>query len=133
MNRLVRTTDLRLILRIDARTFPDDKPVDVLDTNIQWWKYGELAYCGIRRTNEPGLAFMVRSGVVPEARGQGLQKRMILKRLAWANREGFTEVCSYTVTDNAPSMRNLVRCGFEPYDPPERWAGEVVYWSKQIS
>jgi len=130
---LVRTTDLRLILRIDARTFPDDMPVNVLDSRTMWWRLGELAYCGIRTTSEPGLAFMVRSGVVPEARGQGLQRRMILTRLRWARSEGLAEVCSYTVTDNAPSMRNLMRCGFEPYDPPEKWAGDVVYWTKQIS
>lgn len=130
--RLRRTTDLRKILRIDALAFPGDDPADVLNKHTAWWAFGELAFCGIRRTSEPGLAFMVRAGVIPVARGLGLQRRMIYTRLRWAKAQGFTNVCTYTVPDNTPSANNLIRCGFRLYDPPERWAGPMLYWHREI-
>lgn len=131
--QLRRTVDPRKILRLDALTFGDDSPVDVLDPRAVWWTYGDLAYCGARPTNEPGLAYMIRSGVVDSAKGQGLQRRMIRVRMRWARSEGYTGVCTYTVIENAASANNLIACGFRLYNPSTRWAGdEILYWYRDL-
>lgn len=130
---LVRCTDMRKILRLDDLIFPGDDPVNVWDTRTVWWTLGTQAFCGMRPTNETGVAFLCRAGVVPESRGKGLQKRMIRKRVQWARAEGMTEVVTYTAPWNVASARSLQACGFKIYAPHVRWAGDwMVYWSKGL-
>ena len=131
---LRRTKDLRHILWLDGEIFADDDPVDVWDPNVLWWAAGDLAFCGVRPLSCGTSAFLLRAGVVEEARGRGLQRRMIQTRLRWAKtQERIQTVITYTIPENPWSSNNLIRCGFRLYEPQERWAGEAVnYFQKKI-
>ena len=71
------------------------------------------------------------AGVLPAWRGQGLQRRLIHKRVQYARSLGWHTVITDTINDNAASMRSLVSCGFRPYLPSTRWGGSyAVYWKR---
>lgn len=95
------------------------------------WEGEELVgYAGCRLPAEwPGYCFMSRSGVIERCRGQGLQKRLIRVRRAFAKKSGCKSVLTYTMPDNAASMNSLISCGFKTYDPENPYLGEakVVY------
>lgn len=80
-----------------------------------------------------GVVYLRRAGVVPEARGVGLQRRLIRARVAWARTVGASHVETYTLPDNPWSMCSLIDCGFRPWEPPDRYAGDGrVYWRRDL-
>jgi ribosomal protein S18 acetylase RimI-like enzyme len=97
-----------------------------------------VGYAGHRLPPElPGMAFLSRSGVLPEARGIGIQKRLIRARLAHIRRHspGVTHAVTYTAVSNAASSNSLIACGFKLFWPRagELWVGpEFNYWRKAI-
>lgn len=94
---------------MDAVCFPTDTSF-WNDERYHWWRIGNAAYAGLRVEN--GIAHFTRAGVMPEYRGQGLQKVLIKARLAWCKRKGIKTVKTYTSADNAASAASLVACGF---------------------
>ena len=111
---------------MDAVCFPTDTSF-WNDERYHWWVIGDVAYAGLRidkekvRTEKRGeeprtvtveIAHFTRAGVVPEARGQGLQKLLIKARLAWCKRRGIKTVKTYTSSDNTASIASLKACGF---------------------
>jgi GNAT superfamily N-acetyltransferase len=77
---------------------------------------------------EEGTFYLNRSYVVPEHRGRGLQKKLIMARVARARELGGTAVTSDTY-NNPPSTNNLIACGFRAYAPKDPWRGDgTVYW-----
>ncbi len=127
-----RTKDLRRILALDARIFPGDHPVDVWDDRMAWWLCGDVAFAGVRKVAGESLAYLCRAGVAPEARGQGIQRRLIRVRLAWARRHALEAAVTYTSATNTASSNNLAACGFRMYRPANPWAGEQLYWIKEL-
>lgn len=111
--------DLRLLRGLDDLVFPDDSPEDIkLNENNHWWlafQSGEPVASGGISHYSGSVWFLCRAGVLPQARGQGLQKRLIRKRLAWARANDVSRVITYTMWDNVPSMKSLVRAGLAPY------------------
>lgn len=94
---------------MDAVCFPTDTSF-WNDERYHWWRIGNLAYAGLRV--EKGVAHFTRAGVMPDARGQGLQKLLIKARLAWCKRRGIKTVKTYTSFDNTASIASLKACGF---------------------
>jgi GNAT superfamily N-acetyltransferase len=75
--------------------------------------------------------YLRAAGTLPEYRGQGLQRRLVRARLAYARRSGAPHVLTFTLPQNAASMRSLISCGFKPHRPTELYAGPGwVYWRK---
>lgn len=68
-------------------------------------------------------------GVLPEYRGRGLQRRLILVRIGLARKEGFARAISMTDTDNYPSANNFIRTGFT-LGPP--WKASLHKLSGQL-
>ena len=103
---------------------------------IMWSEDGKAAaFCGIWPPLWKGRpCYLVRAGVLPDHRGQGLQKRMIVARLAYARKMGWTTAVTYTLCDNAASANSLIARGFRVYNPPSpKWIGEgVIYWKKNL-
>jgi ribosomal protein S18 acetylase RimI-like enzyme len=91
-----------------------------------------VAYGGMRFPPEwPGVAFLSRTGVHSEHRGQGLQKRLIRARVSHAVKCGCRSVVTYTSPDNAASANSLISCGFKVYVPTTQYVGDgYVYWIK---
>lgn len=138
--RLVRTTDLETIVRLNDRLFPDQAE-ESLGEDLQvctWWllrREGEIAgFCGVRPVlSVPGSWYLARAGVLPGFRGHGAQTRMIRTRERYARTHNGDSMITYTVPHNWPSSNSLIRCGYKLYRPQTRWAGDVNYWIKDLT
>ena len=53
--------------------------------------------------------------LAPEARGKGLQQKLILLRLRWGKKQGCTIAYTYTYRRNHASMVSLLKHNFSPY------------------
>jgi GNAT superfamily N-acetyltransferase len=130
---------------LDSLLFGPDAPKEGPDLGNEYWilwdEEGEAAgFCSVRplrsTSYEPDwekTAFLSRAGLLPHARGKGLQRRMLQIRQRWARDEGFTRITTYVALDNVPSARNLVKSGFTIYRPVGLWGGlDVIYFEKEL-
>lgn len=94
----------------------------------------EAGYGGlIPSQNWHGTGYLCSAGVLPEYRGQGLQKRLITKRVERAAERGWRWLITYTSVDNAASANSLINAGFRLYVPKRPWAGAAfAYWRKDL-
>lgn len=95
-----------------------------------------VGYGGVRLPPQwPGVAFLSRAGVLPEYRGQGIQKRLIRARVAWAKRSNqATHAITYTNYYNPASSNALIAAGFKLYVPSPLYVGDdFLYWRKALS
>jgi GNAT superfamily N-acetyltransferase len=128
---------------MDAACFPTDTSF-WNDDRYHWWRIGNKAYAGLRiekekvRSEKRGedpkiieveIARFTRCGVMPDARGQGLQKVLIQARLVWCKRRGIKVVKTYTSTDNHASAASLVACGFRKRKSRD---GKWFYFQKEL-
>lgn len=108
-----------------------------------WWiardpEGNAVAYAGARLFNGSAdkpykMAYLVRAGVLPSARGAGLQRRLIHCRVQWAQRQKAKAAITYTLHSNSPSANNLFKAGFVLYQPEVGWVGDdVLYWWKTL-
>lgn len=58
-----------------------------------------------------------RVGVLPEARGHGLQRRLLRARERYAKSNGYKGCLTYTANWNTPSLLNILQSGYTIYDP----------------
>lgn len=126
--------DLERWAAAHAEVLPgDDQPGEA---HARWLLLdgGEVAaICSAVLVDGGEAAFLSRAGVLPGWRGRGLQRSAIRLRERWARREGAALAVTYVIAGNTASMRSLVRCGYEPYDPQRAWAGRgMVYWIRRL-
>lgn len=142
--RRAEPEDFDEIFDLDRECFGDGAagPLPQEADGWQWWlaevNYpaglrAAVAYAGARPSYQfPAEAiYLARAGVIPEARGGGLQKRLIRARLRWGRECGF----AWAITDTATvaSMRSLIACGFRPYEPARPWAlSYSTYWIRKL-
>lgn len=141
MIRIRPTDDLDEIQELDRKVFPYDVVIQgphLLDS--LWWVAeadGEpLGYAGLHISEwRDGLTkgFLVRAGVLPEARGRHLQRRLIRVRVAAARRLGCARVYSYVSVGNIASLRSLIRCGLLPYYTERPGAVTFVHLEKLLT
>ena len=114
--------ELDLIKRIDQVCFPHDAPIDGFD-DVDWTILYDgvvpVAYCGwyVVDYNGQDAGFLYRSGVVIPYRGKGYQRRLIKIREAQMIIAGIDLAVSYTKSDNAAAMCNLIQENYKPYEP----------------
>lgn len=123
--RIKQTEDLELISELDCRLFGDEglKEDSALLNDSVWWvaeafmddEWQAVGYAGLEVTDAGKKAFLSRAGVLPVARGQKLQQRLIRARVAYARRQGVERVWTYTHWANIRSQRSLARAGLLPY------------------
>lgn len=123
----VGAAEENIVREIDALCLPDTYFEGMDKGNHHWLAevFGiPVAFASIRETRtDKCCVFLSRSGVLPEARGQGLQKRLIQVRLNWAIRRGYKEVVSYVGHANSASIISLLKSGLVIYEPEYKWAG----------
>jgi L-amino acid N-acyltransferase YncA len=69
-----------------------------------------------------------------EARGHGLQRRLIKVREQQAKRNGWRACITYTAPDNFASANSLIKAGYRLYGPSEVWAMPgALYWRKWLT
>jgi GNAT superfamily N-acetyltransferase len=114
-------------------------PEDVAyDTNFgSWWVATEngrdIGFAGLVRTvSWTDCGYLCRAGVVPAARGQGLQKKFIYVRIRQAKALGWKWLVSDT-TDNPASANSLIACGFKMFKPTKPWGFKnTLYWRRKL-
>lgn len=94
-----------------------------------------VGYCGWRMLTE-GIGELLRAGVLPDWRGEGIQKYMIGYRESLMKRKGAKIALTTTAQDNFRSMNNLIACGYltcKSHDWPMVDALEgSVFWKKVL-
>ena len=120
--------------RLQKICLPYDQPID---TNFgSWWIASEdgvdIGFAGLVRTvSWTDCGYLCRAGVVPTARGQGLQKKFINVRVRQAKALGW----NWVVTDtrlNPASANSLISCGFKMFEPTKPWGcKDTLYWRKK--
>lgn len=127
---------IKKLAELDLICFgPEDHASLDLSESYWWFIYNEagkvVAYSGLKLY--PQACFLCRSGVLKEARGAGLQRRMIYTRERKAKKLGFKRIITYTSRFNAASANNIFKCGYKLYVPKIEWASSsCVYFEKLI-
>ena len=127
------------VLALDEICFPHDDRITTADS--LWWIVWQdkipVAYAGLRicqAEQNLGLAFLCRVGVIPGHRGRGLQKRLIRARERAARQLAVSELVTYCVPWNSPSLNSLIACGYKFYRPATRYGGTgSVYLRKALN
>jgi GNAT superfamily N-acetyltransferase len=65
-------------------------------------------------------AYQALAGVLPAFRGNGLQRKLLRSREAYAKRSGCDCVFTYTAWRNWPSANSLIREGYTLYTPASK-------------
>jgi GNAT superfamily N-acetyltransferase len=134
--------DIGLILDLDRLVFPADAPPMLM--SAEWWvaaEYGgehgprEVGYAGAAIWS--GALYLCRAGVLPSARGQGLQRRFIRVRERWARKAGLLRAYSYTHHASLSSANNLIACGYKLHKPdgggPDRCITPTwLHWGREL-
>lgn len=124
-----------IVRYLDMVCFPSDNRKFGSEHGVHWWIVrdvgdGVLAgYCGIVLSHAD-RGFLCRAGVMPHARGNGLQRRMIRARERFARTQGWTRLVTYTHFTNTSSANNLIACGYRLYTPDAAWGGSsaLYFW-----
>ena len=126
-----------LLLDLQRACLPADVPYD--SARGWWWVAHNaddvpVAFAGLTETlADRRMGYLCRAGVIPAARGAGLQKRLIRVRLRRARALGMRWVVTDTQRGNCASSNSLIACGFRLYLPETAWAGpETLYWRRAI-
>lgn len=126
-----RQADAQWVRLADAVCLPgEDERADL--KGGYWWvaeQDGErVAYAAMHVWAPDNAGFLSRAGVIPDARGQGLQKALARARLRYARRLGLEAALTYVAPHNVASLNSLVAVGGRFYTPAWRWAGvEMLY------
>jgi len=124
-----------LLLSMQKKILPYDKPFDVNEGN--WWiAYQEgkpIGFAGlVRSARWTDTGYLCRAGVIPSARGRGVQKRLIRVRQLYAKKMGWAWLITNTF-DNPASANSLISCGYKLYDPSIPWGAKgTLYWRKKL-
>lgn len=146
MIRRATADDAETLEDMDRVCFPHDHPYGLFQWNkgVCWIAIeGDAAH----HYTEPrpqaylaahplrhGVWFFSRVGVLPHARGAGLQRRLIGVMERHGRREGWREIVTYTVGNNGYSTSNILACGWRTYEPRRSYVGhDVVHLRKKLA
>jgi GNAT superfamily N-acetyltransferase len=115
---------------------PYDRPYK---TNIGWWWvaydvcHNPVAFAGVvpsMRWSDSG--YLCRAGVIPDARGKGLQKKLIGVRIRQAKSNGWRWLITDTY-ENPASSNSLIAMGFKLFEPSVPWGAKgTLYWRLKL-
>lgn len=122
------------LLWMQKAVLPHDD-VRQLKTDVWWIAYQDgnpVGFASLRLVSGGDIGYLSRAGVLPVARGQGIQRKLIRARVQHARRAGASCVVTDT-TDNPPSSNSLISEGFRMYSPAYAWANpSSCYWIKNF-
>jgi GNAT superfamily N-acetyltransferase len=130
------------LTRLHKLCFADGEAVVPNFLNGWWWIAKEegnvnpVGFAGMVRSRQypEWMAYLIRVGVVPSARGHGLHSRLIKARELKARKVGITCLVTDTHADaSINSSNNLAKAGFKIYTPENPWAlKRSIYWRKAL-
>lgn len=131
-----RTDDVALLKRLHLDTLPGDVFPNFA---AGWWWVASsgdeaVAFAGLTPSARwTDTCYLVRSGVMSRARGNGLQKRMIQVRERFARGRGMRWLITDTF-QNPASSNSLIACGFKLFEPRDPWGlNGALYWRKPLT
>jgi N-acetylglutamate synthase-like GNAT family acetyltransferase len=138
---MIKRVDIRCpevqdrLLELQNICLPTDEPAD---TNFGcWWIASEdgndIGFAGLTRSiSWTDCGYLCRAGVVPNARGKGVQKKLIRIRIRQAKTFGWKWLITDT-TNNPASANSLIACGFKLFEPTKPWGFKnSLYWRKKL-
>lgn len=137
MIRRATPDDIEAIEAADRVCFPLDKPYMFgWEKNLSWVatdNKGEIVGYLSAHPLKRGVLFFSRVGVMPCARGYGLQRKLMGAMERHARADGWREIVTYTVGINGWSTRNILAAGYRTYEPRKSYVGfEVVHMRKRL-
>jgi GNAT superfamily N-acetyltransferase len=119
---------------IHTLTFPADELPRWRSDGAAWVAYDGEDAVGFLYA-EPqldGSWYFSRVGVMPQARGKGLQRVLMQRLEGWAKRQGIKTLVS-TTYQNPASANNFVREQWLTYLPATPWGAlDTIYWWKAL-
>lgn len=125
-----------LLIWLQLETLPGDPVIE--SSEGYWW----IAYDGSIPAAFVGMTdveswrntgYVARVGVLPDYRGNGLQKRLLAVCERKAKAIGLKQLISTTYR-NPPSANSFVARRYKTYEPEVRWGAEdTIYWIKTFS
>lgn len=128
-------TNAALLQWLQLLCLPADVPAKT-DEGYWWIAYegqNPIGFAGMRQSAWWGdTGYLNRAGVIPAARGKGLQKRLIRARELKAKALGLRWLVTDTL-NNPASANSLIGCGFKMFVPSKPWGIEgTCYWKKDL-
>jgi GNAT superfamily N-acetyltransferase len=120
---------------LQKKCLPYDKSYDT--TNGTWWiatKNGvDCGFAGLICSPWwSDCVYLIRCGVLPDYRGQGLQKKFIRVRIRQAKTLKMNWIVTSTY-DNPASANSLISCGFKMFNPSRPWMTKhTSYWRLKL-
>jgi len=136
--KIVRSVEWDSAKAVHLMSMPAD-PFEFDDSTRLWLAWDDdqpIGYATLNVYNDEDgpYGYLKGCGVIPIARGQGVQKRLLRAREAYLRRSGCHTSITDTVHDNPPSMCSLISMGYRPYIPGYEWKeGYAVYWRKSFT
>lgn len=124
-------------LELNSLLFPNDhQPTE--PSTVYWLAYDVDGPCAFAAACPDEMdnttLYLSRCGVLPRARGLGLQKRLIRARLAFARRHGYLSAVTDVWMALPRSLNSLTSCGFNVYQPAHPWAFKTsLYLHKLVT
>lgn len=125
------------LTKLHGACFPDFDPFTQLHGD--WWiaydreTKAPVAFAGLwPSVRQQGAGYLVRAGVLPEARGKGLQRRLVKVRVREAKKKGWIALYSDVAPGNAHSLNNLFAEGFRAFIPSQPWSGAEWNYLRRI-
>lgn len=120
---------------LQKKCLPYDKSYDT--NHGYWWIASQDGVdCGfaglVYSSRWSDCGYLIRCGVLPDYRGQGLQKKFIRVRIRQAKALGLNWLITSTY-DNPASANSLISCGFKMFNPTNPWmAKNTLYWRLKL-
>lgn len=123
--KIKRIHDLAEIVNLNQFIFPQDL-LDVSANVYGWISYDSGKPNGFCTCTDIGygILFLSRAGLLPDYRGGGIHKRFITVRKRFGVTHGYNTMITYVRRDNYSSLANLIKYGFEMYEPEYDYAGK---------
>ena len=120
---------------LQKKCLPYDKPYET-DHGYWWIATKDGVDCGfaglVYSSRWSDCGYLVRCGVVPNCRGQALQKKFIRVRIRQAKALGLNWLITSTY-DNPASANSLISCGFKMFNPTNPWMTKhTSYWRLKL-
>lgn len=124
----------RVMAAIHTLTFPSDELPKWRSGGAAWIAYEDEDAVGFlyAEPTADGSWYFSRVGVMPAARGRGLQRALMQRFEQWARRQRIPVLVS-TTYQNPASANNFVREQWMTYLPAFPWgAADTIYWRKDL-
>jgi len=133
--KIRRTNKISEVKELHKIIFPSDD-LDILEEDILWIvkndKNENVGFCSLRILDNE-IVYFNWAGLIEEAWGYGLHKRMIKTRLRWAKKHNYKYAITYALIDNIQSSKNLLKAKFELYIPDYEWGDEkCLYFRRKL-